>query len=80
MNSMYTLEVYSKNHKPVFVTGIKSPVMVDVSFFNTLKEANAYIQTEKERHKLQGYDLTYDCDNFVIDKKMYSIVRKFLEN
>lgn len=80
MNSMYTLEVHSKNHKPVFVAAFKSPVLVGVHFFNTLKEANAYIQKERERLEVYGYDLRYDCDDFVMDEKMYAVVREVMEN
>ena len=80
MNSMYALEVHSKNHKPVFVAAFKSPVLVGIRFFKTLEEANAYIQREKDRLKVYGYDLRYDCDNFVMDEKMYAVVREVMKN
>ena len=80
MNSMYTLEVHSKNHKPVFVVAFKSPVLVGVRFFKTLEQANANIQAEKEQLKVYGYDLIYDCDNFVMDEKMHAVVREAMEN
>ena len=80
MNSMYTLEVHSKNRKPVFVAAFKSPLLVGVRFFNTLEKANAYIQSEKERLNVYGYDLRYDCDNFVMDEKMQAVVKEVMEN
>lgn len=80
MNSMYTLEVYLKSHKPIFVVGIKSPLLIGVTFFKKLNEANKYIEEKREELKSYGQTLTYDSENFVMDKKMFSVVKYVIEN
>lgn len=79
MNSTYTLEVYSKEHKPLFVATISSPILVGVYFFHTLKEANAYINREKLSLSAYGYDLKYDCEG-VTDEKFINVIREVVKN
>lgn len=79
MNSTYTLEVYSKEHKPLFVATISSPILVGVYFFNSLKEANDYINKEKARLDCYGYTLKYDCEG-VTDEKFISVILEVVNN
>lgn len=79
MNSTYTLEVYNKEHKPLFVATIKSPILVGVYFFNTLKEANAHINREKLSLDAYGYDLKYDCEG-VTDEGFKAVIKEVIEN
>lgn len=80
MNSMYSLEVYTKNHKPIFVVGIKSPLLIGVHFFNTLNEANTYIQERRNELESYGQILIYDVERFVMDEKMFSVVKYVIES
>lgn len=79
MMSTYTLEVYSKEHKPLFVATINCQILVGVYFFNSLKEANEYINAEKARLEVYGYTLKYDCEG-ITDEKFANVVREVVEN
>jgi hypothetical protein len=79
MNSTYTLEVYNKEHKPLFVVTINSPILVGVYFFNTLKESNTYINQEKVNLYNYGCDLKYNCDG-VSDKRFKAVIKNVIEN
>lgn len=43
----YSLEVYKKNGKPLFVVGITHIMLAGVYFFNTLAEAKKFIEEKK---------------------------------
>lgn len=80
MNSTYTLEVYSKEHKPLFVATIKSSVLVGVYFFNTLKEANEFIDKKKRYFsEYWGIEMRYDCEG-VTDKNFANVIKEVVEN
>lgn len=79
MISKYTLEVYKKENKPVFVVTISCPILACIKFFHTLKEANDYTDAEYNRLCDFGYKLRYDMDG-VTDEKILKAINEVITN
>lgn len=73
MKNTYTLEVYEKANKPLFVVSINSPIRIGVFFFNSLKEAKSFVNFEKAWFDLHSDELRYNEEG-ITDKNIISVI------
>lgn len=78
MMNTYTLEVYNKENKPLFVVTIKSPFLAGVYFFNSMKEANEFVNTKKASLNTYGCTLKYNCEG--VTDEFINTIKEVVEN
>lgn len=78
MLNTYTLEVYKKDNKPCFVITIEHIMRAGVYFFNSLKDANNFINEEKKGLEVYA-PLEYN-ENGVTDKNYMYVIKTVLND
>lgn len=76
MINYYTLEVYKKQNKPIYVITIKHELLSGVYFFKTLEKANAFIQETKK--SIEYFTPLHYNENGVDEENYIKVIKAVL--
>lgn len=76
MMNYYTLEVYKKQNQPIFVITIKHELLAGVYFFETLENANTFINETKK--SIEYFTPLYYNENGTTDENYIKVIKLVL--